>query len=113
MKLGALFTFKDILDHRCPRCRVGKIFHHSIFLGFPKMFESCLVSSDSWPAAGLRRFSLTNACWDRIALPFFDAGNGHMAVGHQILEPLLFTDPFVFVENEEACSGALHIDSAL
>jgi uncharacterized protein (DUF983 family) len=43
MKLGALFTFKDILDHRCPRCRVGKIFHHSIFLGFPKMFESCSV----------------------------------------------------------------------
>jgi uncharacterized protein (DUF983 family) len=43
MKLGALSTFKDILDHRCPRCRVGKIFHHSIFLGFPKMFESCSV----------------------------------------------------------------------
>ena len=37
MKPGALSTFNDILHHRCPRCRVGKIFHHSIFLGFPKM----------------------------------------------------------------------------
>ncbi len=43
MKPGALSTFNDILHHRCPRCRVGKIFHHSIFLGFPKMHERCSV----------------------------------------------------------------------
>src|SRR3982074_1067765 len=43
MKSGALSTFNDILHHRCPRCRVGRIFHHSIFLGFPKMYERCSV----------------------------------------------------------------------
>jgi len=43
MKPGALSTVNDILHHRCPRCRVGKIFRHSIFLGFPKMFEGCPV----------------------------------------------------------------------
>jgi uncharacterized protein (DUF983 family) len=43
MKPSALSTFNDILHHRCPRCRVGKIFHHSIFLGFPKMHESCSI----------------------------------------------------------------------
>jgi uncharacterized protein (DUF983 family) len=43
MKLGVISTFNDILHQRCPRCRVGKIFHHSIFLGFPKMHEECSV----------------------------------------------------------------------
>jgi uncharacterized protein (DUF983 family) len=43
MKPGTLSTFNDILHQRCPRCRVGKIFPHSIFLGFPKMHEDCSV----------------------------------------------------------------------
>ena len=43
MKTGALSTLRDILYQRCPRCRVGKIFQHSIFLGFPKMNESCSI----------------------------------------------------------------------
>jgi uncharacterized protein (DUF983 family) len=43
MKPGAIETVRDMLLHRCPRCRVGKIFHHSIFLGLPKMNESCPV----------------------------------------------------------------------
>jgi uncharacterized protein (DUF983 family) len=43
MKPGALSTCNDILRHRCPRCRVGKIFRRSIFLGFPKMHERCSV----------------------------------------------------------------------
>ena len=32
-----------IIRQRCPRCREGKIFPHSIFLGFPKMSERCPV----------------------------------------------------------------------
>jgi uncharacterized protein (DUF983 family) len=43
MKPGVISTLNDILHQRCPRCRVGKIFHHSIFLGFPKMQEECPV----------------------------------------------------------------------
>jgi uncharacterized protein (DUF983 family) len=43
MKAGALSTLRDIVGHRCPRCRVGRIFHHSIFHGFPKMHESCSI----------------------------------------------------------------------
>jgi uncharacterized protein (DUF983 family) len=43
MKPGVISTLNDILHQRCPRCRVGKIFHHSIFLGFPKMHERCSV----------------------------------------------------------------------
>ena len=43
MKPGALSTLNDILHHRCPRCRVGTIFRHSIFFGFPKMFERCPI----------------------------------------------------------------------
>ncbi len=43
MKLAAISTIRDILHYRCPRCRVGKIYHHSIFLGFPKMQESCSI----------------------------------------------------------------------
>ena len=31
----------DILRQRCPRCRVGRIFRTSVFLGFPKMYERC------------------------------------------------------------------------
>src|SRR5215467_6398474 len=37
----------DILHQRCPRCRTGKIFRSSIFLGFPNMNETC-------PVCGLR-----------------------------------------------------------
>jgi uncharacterized protein (DUF983 family) len=33
----------DILRQRCPRCRTGNIFRHSIFRGFPKMYERCPV----------------------------------------------------------------------
>lgn len=43
MKPGAIETVRDVLYQRCPRCRVGKIFHRSIFLGLPKMHESCSV----------------------------------------------------------------------
>jgi len=43
MKLVSIAVITDILHQRCPRCRVGKIFHHSIFLGFPKMLERCPV----------------------------------------------------------------------
>jgi len=38
---------RDILLQRCPRCRSGRIFRSSIWLGFPKMYENC-------PACGLR-----------------------------------------------------------
>jgi uncharacterized protein (DUF983 family) len=31
----------SILRQRCPRCRSGKMFHYSIFRGFPKMYERC------------------------------------------------------------------------
>ena len=31
----------DILHQRCPRCRSGKIYRGSAFLGFPKMNERC------------------------------------------------------------------------
>ena len=34
-------TMRDILAQRCPRCRQGKIFRGSVFLGFPKMYERC------------------------------------------------------------------------
>jgi len=33
----------DILHQRCPRCRSGKIFRGSAFLGFPKMNALCPV----------------------------------------------------------------------
>ena len=36
-------TVIDILHQRCPRCRSGKIFRRSIYLGFPKMHERCPV----------------------------------------------------------------------
>lgn len=36
-------TLVDILQQRCPRCRLGKIFIGSAFLGFPKMHERCPV----------------------------------------------------------------------
>jgi uncharacterized protein (DUF983 family) len=36
-------TLEDILHQRCPRCRLGSIFHYSIFRGFPKMCERCPV----------------------------------------------------------------------
>ncbi len=38
-----LSTAGDILRQRCPRCRAGNIFRHSIFRGFPKMHERCPV----------------------------------------------------------------------
>ena len=34
-------TLRDILEQRCPRCRIGGIFRYSIFRGFPKMHEHC------------------------------------------------------------------------
>lgn len=43
MRRGVWLTVKDILSQRCPRCRMGGIFRHSIFRGFPKMFECCPV----------------------------------------------------------------------
>ena len=36
-------TLSGIVRQLCPRCRVGRIFRHSIFRGFPKMFERCPV----------------------------------------------------------------------
>ena len=43
MRRSVWLTVKDILGQRCPRCRMGGIFRHSIFRGFPKMFEYCPV----------------------------------------------------------------------
>ena len=34
-------TLRSILQQRCPRCRMGRIFRYSIFRGFPKMCERC------------------------------------------------------------------------
>src|SRR3954447_20105107 len=36
-------TFQSIVQQRCPRCRVGKIFRNSIFkiYRWPKMYEHC------------------------------------------------------------------------
>jgi uncharacterized protein (DUF983 family) len=45
MGAKAVATLRDILQQRCPRCRSGKIFHHSVFLSFPKMYERCSVCS--------------------------------------------------------------------
>ena len=36
-------TLGSILRQRCPRCRTGKIFRHSVFRGLPKMYERCSV----------------------------------------------------------------------
>jgi uncharacterized protein (DUF983 family) len=36
-------TLRSILQQRCPRCRIGGIFHYSIFRGFPKMCERCSI----------------------------------------------------------------------
>jgi len=36
-------TLRSILQQRCPRCRMGGIFHYSIFRGFPKMCERCSI----------------------------------------------------------------------
>jgi len=38
-----LSLVKDILRQRCPSCRMGNIFHYSIFRGFPRMHERCPV----------------------------------------------------------------------
>lgn len=43
MKAPTHSTVRDILRQRCPRCRSGKIFPRSVFLGFPKMPERCPV----------------------------------------------------------------------
>jgi uncharacterized protein (DUF983 family) len=40
---GKTAMLADILHQRCPRCRTGKIFRGSAFLGFPKMNERCPV----------------------------------------------------------------------
>jgi uncharacterized protein (DUF983 family) len=36
-------TLGSILQQRCPRCRMGRIFRYSIFRGFPKMCARCSV----------------------------------------------------------------------
>src|SRR6266446_10360302 len=36
-------TLGCILQQRCPRCRIGRIFQFSIFRGFPKMCERCSI----------------------------------------------------------------------
>jgi uncharacterized protein (DUF983 family) len=36
-------TLASILEQRCPRCRIGRIFRYSIFRGFPKMCERCSI----------------------------------------------------------------------
>src|SRR5260370_23377431 len=36
-------TLGSILQQRCPRCRMGRIFRYSIFRGFPSMQERCAV----------------------------------------------------------------------
>ena len=36
-------ALRSILQQRCPRCRMGGIFHYSIFHGFPKMCERCSI----------------------------------------------------------------------
>jgi uncharacterized protein (DUF983 family) len=36
-------TLRSILQQRCPRYRIGGIFHYSIFRGFPKMCERCSI----------------------------------------------------------------------
>jgi uncharacterized protein (DUF983 family) len=38
-----LSTLRSVLEQRCPRCRMGRIFHYSIFRGFPKMCERCSI----------------------------------------------------------------------
>ena len=43
MSRGAWLTLKDMLGQRCPRCRLGRMFHHSIFRGWPKMHSRCPV----------------------------------------------------------------------
>jgi uncharacterized protein (DUF983 family) len=36
-------TSAAILHQLCPRCRAGRIFHKSIFTGFPSMYQTCPV----------------------------------------------------------------------
>ncbi len=36
-------TLRSILEQRCPRCLIGRIFRYSIFRGFPKMCERCSI----------------------------------------------------------------------
>ena len=43
MKYRITATVRDILQQRCPRCRMGRIYRRSILRGFPKMFERCPV----------------------------------------------------------------------
>src|SRR5262249_60899148 len=43
MSRGVWLTLKDMLGQRCPRCRLGTMFHHSIFRGWPKMHLRCPV----------------------------------------------------------------------
>ena len=38
-----LATVGDIFRQCCPRCRMGNIFRYSIFRGFPKMNDRCLI----------------------------------------------------------------------
>ncbi|HET8922878.1 MAG TPA: DUF983 domain-containing protein [Candidatus Acidoferrum sp.] len=43
MKRAVWPTVKDMLEQRCPRCRMGRIFRRSIWRGLPKMHERCAV----------------------------------------------------------------------
>lgn len=43
MTTVAWLTMKDIWGQRCPRCRLGTMFRHSIFRGWPAMHEKCPV----------------------------------------------------------------------
>jgi len=36
-------TLRCILEQRCPRCLIGRIFRYSIFRGFPRMCERCSI----------------------------------------------------------------------
>jgi uncharacterized protein (DUF983 family) len=47
MQDSGLSTISAILRQMCPRCRIGKIFRSSIFVGFPEMRQCC-------PVCGLR-----------------------------------------------------------
>lgn len=40
---GVWRTLQDILGQRCPRCRLGTMFHRSIFRSWPRMHLRCPV----------------------------------------------------------------------
>jgi uncharacterized protein (DUF983 family) len=40
---ATISALRAMLQQACPRCRLGKIYPSSIFLGFPKMNDRCAV----------------------------------------------------------------------